>query len=297
MGVSTRLARHRHQASIAFAVGLVALSFSANVVWGLAIQRDLPAPKPNSNHLPFTLSTANVVSGAETLELSGRFTENATNYSDSIDWTVKSTTGEVVYSGASVVLTLPVPPGSYVVSGHYGNVAFEDVVSLAPNRSVAVNFVLNAGALRVAPHLTDQAVAAQPCTTAVFAVGGNAQGQQVATSLRPGEILKLSAGHYRVETTFVRGNVKATTLVEVKAGTMRSLNIALHGSLVRLPTLAQGGTWQISNGAGETLTIAEDVTELPLTAGTYQAEAKQGARLIAKSFVVQDGVNLQLSLD
>jgi hypothetical protein len=297
VGISTRLTRHRHQASIAIAVGLVAFSISNHIVHAnVNPQTQEISPKPTIN-LPATMALSVVASGDEKLELSGRLSQNATNYADSIDWILKSADGQTLFAGAAQILSLPLKPGRYDVSAHYGNVAFSENINLAADTSVSINFNLNAGALRIAPHLTDEGATLQPSATLIYALGGVDAGQLAATSVTPGEIIKLAAGDYRVETRFAQGNVEASTNVEVKAGIMRSIDLALHGSVVEFPVLSDGESWTVSNASGEKLTLSPGVSEVALKPGAYSAETKLKNRILAKSFVVEDGISQSLTLE
>lgn len=294
---STRLARFRHQALIASAIGLVAFSFSASSVWSVPGKETAPLVQFKPNSLPASSSVTKVILGTETLELSARLNQNSINYADNVDWIIKSEEGETLFVGASQLLTLPLKPGRYQVFGRYGNIQFQDSLTLPIGQAVSINFVLEAGALRIAPHLTDEGAAPQPMFTHIYNLGGEKSGQLVKATSKAGEIIKLAAGHYRIETRYPQGNVSASTDVEVKAGIIRAVDIALHAGVVEFPSLAEGGSWTVSSGTGEHLALAQDVTELALTPGAYVAEGKLGSRMITKSFIVHDGQSLRLSLD
>ena len=296
VGVSTRLSRHRHQASALLAASLVAFSFSTLVRANVGGEFSQTS-KANSTHMPALTAISIVASGNEKLELSGRLKQDSTNYADLIDWTIKSADGQSLFVGASQILSLPLKPGTYEVSAQYGNVNFRETIDLPENTSVSVNFDLNAGALRIAPHLTDEGAPPQLSTTLIYTMTGATAGQLVKTSNIPGEVIKLAAGNYRVETRFANGNVEATTHVEVKAGIMRAVDIALHAGVVELPVLSVDANWTLSNSSNEKIGLTPGASEVALKPGAYVAETKLGNRIIAKSFVVQDGVSQRLSLD
>jgi len=278
-------------------VSLVAFSFSANTVWSLA-KKDATLPyKPATTQTPATTSIAYADKGMEQLELSGRLTQDSTNYSDSIDWIVKSSEGEMLFNGASQILSLPLKPGTYKIEARYGNLAFEDEITLPEAKSVSVNFVLNAGALRIAPRLPNDAIPNRPSIIRIYAMGGPQAGQLVRGESMPGEIIKLAAGMYRVETGFPQGNVKATTEVEVKAGIIRAVDVTIHAGVAEFPALTDGMTWTVGDSAGEKINLTADESELVLKPGAYVAEAKQGNRVISKSFIVQDGTSLNLNIE
>ncbi len=301
MGIST-LTHHRHQASIACVLGLVAFSISSQYVRANVASANLdlsarPSSAKPATHLPAITALSVVTSGDEKLELSGRLTQNATNYADSIDWILKSSDGQTLFTGAAQILSLPLQPGNYDVTAHYGNVTFNENITLPAATAVAINFALDAGALRIAPHLSDEGASSQSAATQIYALSGDTAGQLAATSVTPGEIINLAAGTYRVETRFPQGNVEASTTVEVKAGIMRAVDLTLHGSAVELPNLNTSESWTISNATGDKLILAPGVNEAALKPGAYSAETKVGSRILTKSFVVEDGISQRLSLE
>ena len=292
MGVSTRLTQKRHQVRAIIVAALVAFPHFGYSLLANTNFKD-PQPEKSKPLTSVTTAIAVVAPGAEKLELSGRFKQDSTNYSDSIDWIVKSSEGAVVFVGASQVLSLALKPGTYQVSGHYGNASVAEAITLPPDTAVSINFVLNAGALRVAPHLTGESAAPQPIDINFF----TDTGQLIKTRVAAGEPVKLFAGTYRVETIYPSGNVVASTIVEVKAGITRAVDISLHAGVVEFPLLSGGAVWIVTSNTGEKIILLPSQTDAALTPGAYLAEAKLGNRLFSKSFTVQDGQSQRLTLD
>ena len=168
----------------------------------------------------------------------------------------------------------------------------DQVLTLQPESRIDAIFVLNAGALRVLPHLAKlDNVSVMPASeTLVFAVNGKDNGKLIATSQTPGEIIKLATGTYRLSAHFANSNAEAITEVEVKGGVMRSVDIPLHAGLAHItlndPAVAE---WSIRPDQGEALAASATNFDAVLKPGHYTAEAIVAGRHITSSFTIEDG--------
>ncbi len=230
--------------------------------------------------------------GQETMNLSALLTQNSMTSVQGIEWIVKSTTGEVLFKGNDSAVGLALTPGSYEVTIQYGNVQMDQVLTLQPQSRIDAIFVLNAGALRVLPHLAklDNMSAMPTSETLVYAINGPDSGKLIATSTTPGEIINLAAGTYRLSARFANSNAEAVTEVEVKAGVMRSVDIALHAGLAHI-TLNDPAVvaWSIKPDQGEPLAAHTASFDAVLKPGRYTAEAIVAGRHTTRSFTIEDG--------
>lgn len=296
MGVSTRPKQRRHQVEATLLSSLMALFF-------LQATPALPAPQKAqsdaqpaahseiSSSLPAATAFSLVQPGDEEIELSARFTEKSKNYADSIDWKVKNASGEVLFEAAAPVVSFKLKPGAYEVLGRYGNVTIDEGISLPPTTRLAVNFVLNAGALRILPRLPEAFGPALQSTTKVYALNGAHPGRLVATDVKPGEMLKLAAGTYRIETRYAAGNVAAVTDVEVKPGLLRAVDVTHHAGLAQLSTnKRQDAQWLVMENSGAVLPLpaGTEITAL-LKPGAYVAEAHAGGKILQQAFTITEG--------
>jgi hypothetical protein len=231
--------------------------------------------------------------GEEQLSLSARLTTNATNLAKDVSWAVRDANGEMQFEETSSEAIKRLAPGDYIVEAHYGSVGVRQVVTLVPGNSVNINFVLNAGGLRVLPILKGIATSDLVSQTRVFAVSGLSQGQLIAHSERPGELLKLPVGQYRVETRFGEGNAVAVTDVNINPGKLSALEVNLHAGIARLSFVGAPDSlvdWTIKPEQGPAVATFKGLEKhLALKPGTYIAEARVNGEVLAASFVIEDG--------
>ena len=290
MGVSTRPTQLRRQVEVTLLSGLMAL-FLVGAAPKDQPDTVQPAPSDFSSTLPAATTFALVQDGDEAIELSARFTQNSKNYSDAVDWTIKSSSGEKLFQGSASVISMKLHPGAYEVIGHYGNIDIDEAVTLPPQTKLAVNFVLNAGGLRVLPRLPENFNSMTSSITKVYALGGAKAGRLVSSDAKPGEILKLSAGSYRIETRYDDSNVSAVTDIDVKPGLLRSLDIDHHAGLAKLSlNQPQDAQWLVMENGGPALALPSgtEVTAV-LKPGNYVAEARTGGKVLQQAFIVTEG--------
>lgn len=249
---------------------------------------------------PETTSISLAPVGSESVELTARFTQDSTNYAQGIDWKIKTVLGEVVHASTGEIADVKLHPGSYELLVSYGNVSIDETLNLPEQTKIAVNFVLNAGALRVLPRLKGVDGVTLPTTVQVFAINGRDNGKLVATSHQAGELIRLASGHYRIQTSFEGGNIAAMTDTEVKPGILRALDIDHHGGVVHLS--ASNGTtattWAIHDDNGALVTPPSGAeTELALKPGHYLAEATLGNRVLRKDIHVSEGQVADIALE
>jgi hypothetical protein len=230
-----------------------------------------------------------VKSGREGFELSARLAEGGGTIERPVFWTVRHEDGEFIYRGEEPVADLATEPGDYVVTARYGTVTVERTIVLLPEQRLGVSFVLNVGGLRVLPRLPDLGLPSARSETRVYAVSGDASGKLVAMSTIPGEILRLGAGAYRIESRFMPGNATSTSTVDIAPGALEAVELDLVAGIVRL-NASSTVTWTITKSSGETLPPIEGATTMVvLTPGDYRAEAMLDGRLRTATFSIAQG--------
>ena len=294
MGDSTRSTLKHHQARTAYAVSLVVFLLGI----GTAIastnndeQNQTRAPAPFSQTAE-TTSITSVNAGDESLELSSRFSQNGNVYVEGVDWTLKTQSGEVIYHSLATTTDIKVQPGSYEVIAAYGTVKIDEAVNVPAQTKLSVNFVLNAGALRILPRLNGLRGEQIESAAKIFALNGPQNGKLITTSHQPGQLIKLAAGSYRIETQFADSNVVAVTDVDVKPGIMRSVDVDHHAGLAHFSVLhaAENIEWRVMPDQGDELALSNPSDPMAvLKPGHYTAEAKIGDHILKQSFVVEDG--------
>lgn len=228
--------------------------------------------------------------GREGLELSARLTPDGGLLQENLSWTIRSPDGVTVYSGNDGTADVSLPPGDYVVDASYGATLLEELVSLPAGTRLKISFVLDAGGLRVEPLLGKIDVPPVASRVRVFAMDGK---RLMAVSVKPGEIIRLPRGTYRVESQVSTGNVKAVADVHVAAGRVSTVKIAHKAGLARLAFVGAPNAmvrWEVEDQRGDAIatrsSINANVTLLP---GTYTARAQVGAELLTATFNIAEG--------
>jgi hypothetical protein len=256
------------------------------------------APAPFSSEDQTAISS--VQPGHEGLDLSARFSGDGTSLAKDVSWTVHDSVGSVVFNDIAATASVKLQPGTYVINATYGTAHIEEAVNLPEGINLGVNLVLNAGGLRLLPRIEGALPVEVGTISRIFAVNGPSAGKLVATSRLPGEVLKLGAGDYRVESRFERGNAVAVTEVRVKPGIMSAVNIDHHAALVHF-TFARESTaivtWTITRDTDEALPQFTGLdADLVLKPGNYLAQARSGTTLDTIKFTIEQGQSREVVL-
>lgn len=246
----------------------------------------LPALAETAHGLAIQL----VQPGREGLELSARLTPDGRPLQQNMSWTIRDPDGVTVYSASEGTADVSLSPGDYVVDASYGATLVEKLVSLPAATRLRISLVLDAGGLKVEPLLGKIDVPPVASRVRVFAMDGR---RLMAVSVTPGEVIRLPAGTYRVESQVSTGNVKAVADVHVTAGRIATVRIAHKAGLARLAFVGAPNAivrWEIEDQTGSAIAtrggINANVTLLP---GTYTARALVGAELLTATFNIAAG--------
>ncbi len=245
---------------------------------------------PSSDH---EVAIAVVAEGNESASFSARLTDASTRYAKNLQWLVFDAAGGRLLDATSTTASLPLNPGYYRVEARLGAIAIEEHFTLLEGNSIAITFVLNAGALRILPRLKGTTMPEINSRSLVYALTGKKSGELVADSSMPGEPLTLTAGKYRVESRMGLGNAIAVTDVEIRPGITSALEINHNAGVALLsyqgPSLATVA-WQIMQGQAVLVTgIKGAQANLVLRPGDYVAVAQVGGETIATNFTIIDG--------
>jgi hypothetical protein len=301
---STRAPPHRRHRFGSLAVAVAAFFFSAPALFPSSIEA-AESPDLEVSSTPDAALGAEVTSpghdlaielvepGREGLEFEARLTDMGGTIERNISWTVVNASGETVYSGATPTADMAVPPGDYEVALRYGAVKLVATVSLLESNRLKVSFVLNAGGLRVLPRVKNQGLPPTGVKSRVFALGGRSDGKLVAESNVPGEIIRVPAGDYRVESRFAPGNAKAVVDVHVKAGKMSAIDIDHKAGIARLAFVGSPEArvrWAVSDRDGQPVAALEGLNgDVVLAPGTYTAKAEVGGETLTATFDIASG--------
>lgn len=199
---------------------------------------------------------------------------------------------------ASPVLRLE--PGEYYVNAAFGRAHLTRRISVKQGVQSVEPFVLNAGGLRL-KAMVNEGQAAAP-TTVTFEVFSDERDQfgnrtRIVSGARPGVIIRLNSGIYRIVSTYGDANVRVSADITVEAGKLTEATITHTAARVTFKLVTHVGgealpdtQWKVLNGAGEVVT--ESVGALPvhtLAPGTYTVTAQSGGQVYRRDFEVEQG--------
>ena len=294
MDASTRPPQHNSQGRMRIAAALAALFLQATLAQTATDTQEIES---NKNQMTTSgsseLAFAPVHSGEESIELSARYSEQSTSLVDSVYWKVSSPDGSVVFEKSTSVASLSAQPGDYKIEVRYGTAVFEQKITVQQGMKLNLNFVLNAGALRVLPRVKGIDDSGIERSSKIFALSGISKGQLIATSFVPGEIIKLSAGDYRIESKFKNGNAVAVTDVRVKPGKVSAANIDHLAGLANFSFLGAANSivhWEIKSSEGVYLQAQDGMqVSFILSPGHYEAKAEIGSQKLNANFDLDQG--------
>ena len=215
-------------------------------------------------------SVAAVPAGREALRLAARLEEGGGLIERPVRWRVFRLEGAartLVHEAAVPVLQRELPPGDYLVEARYGLRTARTALTLAPGERREVVFVLNVGGLRAITTVGRANVTVAPVEHRIlrWLPGGGLE--LVARSRVPGEIVRLPAGRYVVESVFLNGNVKARNEVLVKPGRLHSLAVRALAGVVEITT--DDAAWTLRALDGDWTLRGRGRARLVLAPGNY----------------------------
>lgn len=231
--------------------------------------------------------------GQEGLFFNARLSEDGGLINLPISWRVKAYGGETLLTRDADFAELPAEPGDYVVEARYGTVQVERKLTLLEGQRLGVTFVLNAGGLRILPKLQQIGLPAARPFTSIYKASGIDGGSLVAITEEPGEILRVGAGAYRIESRFQPGNVSAMTEVTVKPGLLSAVEIDMDAGIARLAATGDADrdvVWFITDAKGQALPgVSGPAADVVLKPGAYKLRTRIDGREKASAFTIEPG--------
>ena len=296
---STRALQIRRQKSATSAALLTAVLFLSIAPFAYGASKGieesaLAIAAPNfQDRVAHDIAIELVKPGNEGLELTARLSDSGGLIERDISWTLRDAQGTVVYDKNTELADIAVPPGDYSVQALYGAASFSQNLTLLEANRLIVSFVLDVGGIRVLPRVKGLGLAPTQTKSIVYALSGPNKGKLITISKMPGEILRVKAGDYRIESRFAAGNAVAVTDVHVKPGVMSAVEIDHVAGLARLSYVGAPDTvvsWLVTNEEGETLPAFDGLSaSIVLKPGSYVAKAQIGNELLTASFDISAG--------
>ncbi len=292
---STRAGTTNRQNSATFASVLAAflcLATPLSLAASSGNQAALEAPAPQ-NKAAHEIAIEIVKPGSEGLELTARLSETGGLIERDIVWKVRDAQGQTVFDGASSIAAVPVPPGDYTIEASYGSARFTQNLTLLQANRLMVSFVLDVGGIRILPRIKNIGLPATDTQSLVYAVSGHNKGKLITISRIPGEVLRVEAGDYRIESHFAAGNAVAVADVHVKPGIMSAVEIDHAAGLARLAYVGAPDrtvSWLVIDAKGNALPAIDGLSaNIVLKPGTYVAKAKIGSESLTANFEITAG--------
>ncbi len=234
--------------------------------------------------------------GNESLTLGARLKTNGGLITRPIDWTIRnvlgSGTGDIVWHSEEPLAETPLAPGDYVVEADYGTAKFFQPVTVTPGQRLVMTFILNIGGIRPLSRIDGVGYPSNmPATHDIYALTGPDAGKQIAAGVKQGEIVRVVAGTYRIESRFADGNTVAETKVTVKPGILSSIEISHLAAYAQVNIPATGtrlATWKIQQIGGYWERSGKsDAFALVLAPGTYSVDAEVDGHDLKSEFTVK----------
>jgi hypothetical protein len=132
----------------------------------------------------------------------------------------------------------------------------------------------------------------------IYALTGSDRMRLVVENAVPGDLLRLPAGRYRVESHLSPGNAIAQSDIEVKPGVLSAVEIDHHAGIASLAlegAAASDVKWQILDESGRVAATADGVSQdVVLSPGDYQIEVGIGAATLSRSITISAGKRLEV---
>ncbi len=303
----TRAPLHRRYASLKQCLIVAAVLFLVAAVTALAPRlahsaaeielSRAPDPIVPDRNIVHDIAIELVDPGREGLELSARLSDEGGLIQRPIDWRIRSAEGEPVFEGQVGIADVALVPGDYRIEARYGTAALARDLTLLEGNRLIVSFVLDVGGLRVLPRLQGMGFPGVKAESLVYAADGRRRGELITTSTVPGEIVRVKAGLYRIESRFAAGNAVAVTDVTVRPGLLSAVEIDHVAGLARLAAGRQV-RWTVTGDDGVALEPIEGASaQLVLKPGAYTVLAELNGATRASTFTIAAGKEIEILVE
>lgn len=196
--------------------------------------------------------------------------------------------------------SLTVPPGDYLINGSYGLAQITKRVTVWPGKRQEDTFNLNAGGLRLYATLAKQPLLSEQSLT--FDISSEETDQsgnrrKMISNAKPGIVVRLNSGNYRVQSTYGDGNSVVEADVAVEPGKLTEATLDHQAGKITFKLVQkQGGealadtVWTIFTARGGLVKRSGGAfpTHI-LAAGNYQVKAEYNGQEYAMNFTVVAG--------
>jgi len=250
--------------------------------------------------------------GREGVDLAARLTQDGGLINRPISWKIfqrdqlSTLPARAVFNEKTPIVETNLKPGPYRIEIRYGHVTIARNIDILPNTRLGITFILNVGGLRSLSRVTG--MDASEYSTAshkIFRLGnektlGKLPGKLIVDTIGQGEIVRLAAGQYRIESRFDNGNTLAIALVTIKPGILTSLNIDHQAALAKLAFLssrAKPVKWLIHSHKGQWKKSGKNMNPAVILApGRYTFSAQIGQKTFSRTVSLAKGKSTTIVL-
>ena len=198
-------------------------------------------------------------------------------------------------------------PGEYLVNAAYGLSNLTRKITVESGRSIEETFVLNTGGLKLAAVLPSGE--ALPESAVKFDILSDEEDQSgnrqiILHNAKPGVVISLNAGAYRIESLYGDTNATIRVDVTVEPGKVTEATIKQTGSKTTFKLVQSLGgealadtKWTILTSAGDV--VKENAGALPthiLAPGSYAVVADHGGLSYTRKFSIEAGEAKQVEV-
>ena len=258
------------------------------------ITGSLPAPSQQEEQLRYAQE------GSEGLELVARLSESGSYIKRPVEWVVfardaqMANLGQVVYRGTQSLADISLKPGQYRIEAKYGFASTSKDVTILPRTRLAVSLNLRVGGIRTLSKVFGvNATSYSKATHTIYQIQDNKPVKLITKQASQGEVIRLSAGEYKIESRFELGNTIAVANVTIKPGILTSLNIEHQASMARLQFIKQSqaqAKWTVTSLKGNwTKSGTSKKPNIILAPGRYQFAASINGKNFTKTLTLERG--------
>jgi hypothetical protein len=221
----------------------------------------------------------------------------------------------LVAESSDALTLIAIPDGDYVVHVSYGLASAMKRVA-AEGKARVERLQLSAGVLRVKSLLGDAALPPARVSLAIYVPDrSGAEARLIVSNARPGDVLRLPEGNYRVVSTYLdkesagstgapgaapnATNSVVSAELRVETGRLTEANLRHHAATLTLKLVNAPGSEALANTSFSVLTPGGDVIReligafpsLILAEGEYVVIARRDGKTFQRTFTVQSALD------
>ncbi len=203
--------------------------------------------------------------------------------------------------------SIAMPPGEYLINAAYGRANITKRLTIWPGKSQDDVFNLNAGGLRLYATLAKQPLLSeQTLTFDVFSEETDQFGnrRKVISGAKPGVVMRLNGGTYRVHSIYGDANAVIEADVTVEPGKLTEATVDHQAGKVTFKLVLKPGgeamadtIWNIYSADGQLVKRSGGAFPSHVLAiGSYQLKVEHDGKELAASFAVEPGDKKQVEV-